>query len=744
MSAEQERRLGLFGATSIGVGAIVGGGILALAGVAFAESGPGAIVAFGLNGVIAMLTALTFAEMASRFPESGGTYTFSKKVLSVEAAFTVGWVVWFASIVAAVLYALGFAHFAVIFATDLLGDRAPEWLQSALHHSATKPTLAIVTSALLALMLTWRSAGGGAWINIAKIAVFAILVLGGLWAVFQQPIADTEAAFRPFFSKGSSGLIVAMGYSFIALQGFDLIAAVGGEVKNPKVVLPRAMIISLVIALVIYMPLLFVITAVGVDPVSSGGTTIQQAAAQDPEGIVAVAARKFLGPFGYWLVIVAAVLSMYSALQANLFAASRIARAMAVDRTLPAPVARLNSVKNPFVAIAVTTALVVITLLLVPDVAAAGAASSLIFLITFGLAHWISVLVRLRSPGPGDSYQTPFFPAIPVLGGFSCIGLAIFQGISVPQAGMIAVAWLAFGSLLFLMLFASRARIRDSAASAVNPELMRLRGRSPLVLVPVGNPDSAPGLITLADALAPQNIGRVVLQNIVVADSDWDPTKNPEPMDRSQSVMRRLLIASARLGIRVEALTTVSPQPMEEIARVAMLHQFQSVVMGLSDLADSNAASQMQTLLGDISADVVVLRAKESWRLDNAKDILVPVGGRGGNQTLLARLLASLSREQVRQVKFLRVLRENSSVSDVRREERALRSLASDLMRTRGEVAVVLSDAPVAAIAAEAEKFDLMILGAQRVGRRGRVFGEFVKSISVSTDCSMIVISNRT
>ena len=60
-----------------------------------------------------MMTALSFAEMASRFPESGGTYTYSKKVLSVEAAFTVGWVVWFASIVAAVLYALGFSYFVV-------------------------------------------------------------------------------------------------------------------------------------------------------------------------------------------------------------------------------------------------------------------------------------------------------------------------------------------------------------------------------------------------------------------------------------------------------------------------------------------------------------------------------------------------------------------------------------------------------------------------------------------------------
>ena len=100
---ENERRIGLLSAIGIGVGAIVGGGILALAGVAFAATGPSAILAFAINGVIAILTAISFAEMASKFPESGGTYAFSRKVLSVEAAFTVGWVVWFASIVAAVL-----------------------------------------------------------------------------------------------------------------------------------------------------------------------------------------------------------------------------------------------------------------------------------------------------------------------------------------------------------------------------------------------------------------------------------------------------------------------------------------------------------------------------------------------------------------------------------------------------------------------------------------------------------------
>ena len=75
-------------------------------------TGPSAIIAFALNGMIALLTALSFAEMSAAFPESGGTYTFAKKILSVRIAFAVGWVVWFASLGAAVLYALGFGAFA--------------------------------------------------------------------------------------------------------------------------------------------------------------------------------------------------------------------------------------------------------------------------------------------------------------------------------------------------------------------------------------------------------------------------------------------------------------------------------------------------------------------------------------------------------------------------------------------------------------------------------------------------------
>ena len=110
---QTQRSINLLGATRIGIGAIVGGGILVLAGPAFIATGPSAVLAFALNGVLAFMTAMSFAEMASAHPRSGGAYTFGRRVLSVRAAFGTGWVLWLAYIVAGVLYGLGFGVSAV-------------------------------------------------------------------------------------------------------------------------------------------------------------------------------------------------------------------------------------------------------------------------------------------------------------------------------------------------------------------------------------------------------------------------------------------------------------------------------------------------------------------------------------------------------------------------------------------------------------------------------------------------------
>ncbi len=728
-----ERTLGLFQATSVGVGAIVGGGILALAGVAFATTGPGAILAFALNGVIALLTALSFAEMAAAFPQSGGTYTFAKKVMTVRAAFAVGWVVWFASIVAAVLYALGFGAFALNIAQSLW-PAAPAWLA---NRWATTG-LALLATAVYTFTLTRRGGGGGAWINVGKVLVFAILIAGGLAALLGAPTGIVRDGLRPFLVAGLGGLVQAMGYTFIALQGFDLIAAVAGEIRQPERTIPRAMLISLGIALLIYLPLLFIVSTVG-----TPGEGVQTASAANPETIIAVAAQNYLGAFGYWLVLVAGVLSMLSALQANLYAASRFALTMARDRTLPHRLEQLDAQRGtPVTAVLATSAIVVILLLILPDVAAAGAASSLIFLITFALAHVISMLMRQRGNSQATTFRAPAYPAIPAIGVTACVGLAAFQGINVPAAGFITALWLLFGGLLFLSLFAHRAEAVDAAAEALDPDLLRLRGRNPLVLVPIANPANAASMLFVADSLTPPNWGRVLLLSIV-SRSPTDPDFLPL-LDNTQQVLQQSLRAAMEHHLAPEALTTISTEPWAEIARVAQVHDCESLLLGLSQFTDRQTTSQLEQLASRVNSDVIVLRPPFSgWDVTGVKRVLAPVSGYGTHDALRARLLSSLWRAAQPEITFLQVLPEGTETAVQQRTARALQRYAHEEVPGNTQAQVICHANVTQAITEEAQKHDLVVLGLQRVGKRQRVFGDITQRVAQETDCAIILISRK-
>jgi nucleotide-binding universal stress UspA family protein len=581
--------------------------------------------------------------------------------------------------------------------------------------------------------------GGGQWINVAKIAVFGVLILGGFWVVGGTSLTQTGAAMTPFFVNGAPGLFRAMGFTFIALQGFDLIAAVGGEVREPARTLPRAMILSLLIALAVYLPLLFVIAAVGVP----GGASITNAAAEDPEGIVACAALHFLGPFGYWLVIVAAVLSMFSALQANVFAASKIAQTMARDRTLPARMRAVSSRRGtPVMAIAATVLLAIGTLVALPDVGTAGAASSLIFLLTFALAHGISILVRIRSKNTPPPFRTGFFPLVPVVGGLACIGLAVFQGFAVPAAGLIALVWLGLGGLLFINLFARHAHFSDAFRTAVNPELVTLRGQTPLVLVPIANPDNVDAMITIADAMVPARVGRVLALQIVVAEDRWNPAIDPLPLSRARQVFEALIGFSAGSGIKVDSLGSMAEDPMREIARVARLHRCETVLLGLSDITSEPGNRRLESLIGNLDANVMILRAPGKWRLDRVHKILIPVAGRGGHEHLILRLLGSLLRETNRQAVFLQVLPSRATGGERRKAIRVLRLLAEHIGEQAG-YEVVMNDDPLSEICQRADQSDLLVLGVHRVGRDEKLLGAFTRKIAMQTQCPILIASRR-
>ncbi|MBA2667787.1 MAG: amino acid permease [Trueperaceae bacterium] len=740
-----------------GIGAIVGGAALVLAGPAIVVAGPAALLAVPLNAVLAVLAALSLAELGARFPRSGGAYAFAQQIISIDAAFAVGWLVWFASLAASAVFALGFAEFALAGALEIraalgatLGpdDGVPLW--------ATRPSavaLALVAIGAYAVMLTRSNRSGGVWLTLAKVGTMGLLGAAGVIAAASVSPDDVVGSFRPFAPGGVLGLAQAMGLLFIAFQGFALVAATAGDVRDPARNLPRAMLIAIAVAAALYLPLFFTIITVGVP----AGTSLQAFAALHGATTVAEAARTFLGPAGFWLVTLTAVLAMLTALQANLFAASRIARAMARDRTLPPGLAALAPGGIPRRAVVLSAAVASTIAIALPTIATAGAAAGLIYLAIFALSHLMAFLARLRADAPAP-FQAPAFALTASIGGAAALTLVVLNAFAVPAAGALVLVWLVLGGVIYVWLFARQAAAVDAEHEGAHPDLVQLRGRRPLVLVPIANPASAEPLVTVASALAPVRIGRVMLLSVVehsdvqrgatvrALDPHSAPTADVEAaIENAQRVVRQSLSAAIELELFPEALTTVASDPWDEIGRVARTHDCEILLLGLSQLDDRATLARVDDLIATVRSDVVILRAPAGWHLERVERVLVPFAGRGDQDRLRARLLGALSRLAHPEVEFLRVLPLDTTDASLARLSRTLADTLAGRELGRVMSVCLRSDDPVASVLERSTDVDLVILGLPRRDESRGVLGAMARSLvaALPASCAVLMIHRR-
>ncbi len=252
--------LGLLDATMIGIGAMIGAGIFVLTGLAAETAGAGAIVAFALNGGVTTFTALSYAELAAAIPKNGGGYAYVREAFSSPVAFVMGWTRWFTYMAAGALYALGFSSNFV----ELVHLYWPG-LPSSEPWIVAYALFAVVSFVGLNAVSTEASGGAETLVTAVKIVILLVFVAFGIGAI-------DGANFVPLFPAEGGALTVlpAMGLTFIAFQGYDLIATVTEEVENPTTNIPRAILASVVVTVVVY--LLVVGVAIGtLGPEAVGG-----------------------------------------------------------------------------------------------------------------------------------------------------------------------------------------------------------------------------------------------------------------------------------------------------------------------------------------------------------------------------------------------------------------------------------------------------------------------------------------
>jgi len=480
MSSHDERspqaELGLLDATMIGMGAMIGAGIFVLTGLAAEIAGPAALLVFVLNGVVTAFTGLSYAELASAIPKSGGGYAFVREVFDDFQSFLMGWMLWFAYMIAGALYALGFAPnflellhvYEVVAPPDQVGAVALPVVDAAIPAGLG---LAFAAVALFVAVNAVSTAASGSIETIftaTKVTILLVFVAFGA----ASPMFST-AEFQPLFPEesGAFAILPAMGLTFIAFEGYDLITTVTEEVKNPRENIPKAIFVSLGATVLVYVAVVTVAI----------GTLGAQGLAEAGEAGIARAATEFM-PTGLpviknggVVIVFGAVFSTLTALNAVVIASSRVAFSMGREGQLLPSFGQLHHrFGTPFAAI-VASAVVMLGSVVLPT-ASAGNMSSLFFLLSFIVVNGAVIKLRRERPDMNRPYELPYYPIPPVLGiVLNLLLTVVLVGYLVrtdPVALVLSVGWIALGVIAYYGLEALRPETETGPEPSDSAELI--------------------------------------------------------------------------------------------------------------------------------------------------------------------------------------------------------------------------------------------------------------------------------
>jgi hypothetical protein len=367
-----QKQLDLKAVVAMGVGGMVGGGIFSVLGLAIGISGHAAPVVFAIGGVIALLTGLSYSKLGLAFRSAGGSFTYLEhSAVHHNVAGIAGWLLLAGYVGTLALYAYTFGAYGAA----MLGAQAGK--DQMMNHLLASAVLLT----FMGVNLYSAAAAGSSevLIVIVKVAILSLFAFIGIFHL-------KEAYVFPIFNMGYSGVIMATGLIFVAYEGFELIPNAIEDMDQPEKNLGRGIVISIVIAITIY---------ILVSLVAVGNLTPKQV--QDSgEYALAVAAKPFLGHGGFILISLSALLSTASAINATLFGTARLGSVMASEHALPRAFSfREKRVDVPWVSL---VAITIMSLIFVntTDLTKISSFASSIFLLIFAAINLSAFRLRKK------------------------------------------------------------------------------------------------------------------------------------------------------------------------------------------------------------------------------------------------------------------------------------------------------------------------------------------------------------
>lgn len=373
-----------FNATwAMAVGGMVGGGIFSVLGVIIETAGQWAWLSFVLAGLIALISANSYSQLAIRYSEGGGAFTYLRKINHEGFAGSLSWILILGYILTLSVYAFTFGHYvAQVF------DAGP-WLPRILGLS------------IIALLSFVNLKGVSNASKFEIITVYGkLFVLLGL-AVYGLEKWSPEQLTQGLSPKPWHAAIIGAGTIFMAYEGFQLLSYDYKDLKKPNKNLPKATIWAVVAVIIIY-----VLVTLGTTMIVGAETLIDQ-----KEIALSVAGKKAMGTAGIVIVTISAAFSTGSAINATLFSTARLMESVAEKKDLPNLFVKENKQNIPHYAIYTIAGLAAV-LAIIGSLNSLVDAASIIFLFTFGAVNFIAFQQKVK------------FKWISLIGALSC-GLAI-------------------------------------------------------------------------------------------------------------------------------------------------------------------------------------------------------------------------------------------------------------------------------------------------------------------------------
>lgn len=370
---------------AITINGIIGAGIFGLPSKVFSLIGSYSLIAFVVCAAVVTLFILCFAEVGSRFDETGGPYLYAREAFGPTVAFEIGWLIWLARLTAFAANCnllVAYIGYFVPAATE------PFWRAS---------IIVIVVAVLAAInLLGIRQAAIVSNIfTIGKLIPIIIFIAVGLF--FLNPQAFTLGP-RPASGAFSQSVLLLI-YAF---TGFEMAAIPAGEVKDPKKNLPHALLIA--IGVVAFLYILIQIVCVGTFP--------ELGQSQKP---LADAGMRFMGAAGGAIISAGAIISITGNLNILVLSGSRVPFAMAEQKQLPSFIGSVHRrFATPYVAIVITAALMLL-LTLNSSFVAALTISAIARLVTYGATCLSLPVFRRRSNAPPASFRLHYGTVIAIL-----------------------------------------------------------------------------------------------------------------------------------------------------------------------------------------------------------------------------------------------------------------------------------------------------------------------------------------